>query len=126
MKAFFKRFRRDIRELWDTIRVRVLTMGSLIVFLGICFYIFGRLVYSESHEQLGRTLESFAQKFSQTLEMLNLDLRHLDSAEHVKLRTLFPMETESRARSWIRWHPHPVDGGDSDSDSKIKKPKNEK
>ncbi len=89
MKAFFKRFRRDIRELWDTIRVRVLTMGSLIVFLGICFYIFGRLVYSESHEQLGRTLESFAQKFSQTLEMLNLDLRHLDSAEHVKLRTLF-------------------------------------
>lgn len=89
MKEVFLRVVEALRSLWVRVRVRLLTMGSLIVFLGICLFIFERMVYSESHEQLSRTLESFAEKFSQTLEMLDLDLKNLDTVEHARLRSLF-------------------------------------
>lgn len=89
MHEFFSRLIRATRGLWRSVRARVLTTGSLILFLGFSFYIFGRLIYKESHDQLGRTLESFAEKFSQTLEMLDLDFHKLDTAAHARIRTLF-------------------------------------
>lgn len=89
MKEVFLRLVEALRNVWTRVRIRVLTMGSLILFLGVCLLIFERMVYSESHEQLSKTLESFAEKFSQTLEMMNLDLKNLDAAEHARLRTLF-------------------------------------
>lgn len=89
MKDYILRIFRALYGRWVLVRSRVMMMGSLIVFLGVCLFIFERLVYRESHEQLSRTLESFAQKFSQTLEMLDVDLRHLDSVQYQSLRGLF-------------------------------------
>ena len=89
MKEFFLRVVKALYGRWREVRSRVLTMGSLILFLGVCFFIFGRLVHMESYKQLSRTLESFSQKFAQTLEMLDLDVKRLDSAKYEELRILF-------------------------------------
>ncbi len=89
MRKYILRVLRALYSRWILVRVRMMMMGSLILFLGVCIFIFERLVYKESHEQLSCTLESFAQKFSQTLEMLDVDLRQLDSAHYRGLRELF-------------------------------------
>lgn len=89
MKEIFLRVRDALQSLWIRIRLRLLTIGTLVLFLGVCLYIYERMVYREAHEQLSKTLESFASKFSQTLEMLHLDLKSLDTVQHERLRVLF-------------------------------------
>lgn len=89
MKEFFLRVVEALRRVWIRVQVRFFTMLSIILFLGVSLLIFERTTYSESRAHLSLTLESFAEKYSQMLELMNWDPKKLDSVDRERLGELF-------------------------------------